>query len=675
MCLLGSIFNLFGLARYGLCVSPDLALIWLRSGSNALILASYVSIPMSLAWLLRRRRDRTHPVVACLFVTFFLAEAALHGLSIMMPWVPDRGWDGLATAVTAVISVATAATLWILAPRLASMLSPAQLTNLNTELSSTISKQKATLHKLLGIEQKLRNSNSRLEKNVGKYAADLRISNARLLDLFAKRVATQALLAKSEAEYRASFEAGIGKVQMEPLTGRLLRVNGAFAGIVGYVAKELIGRDIWNFVHPDDRAAAVGAFNKLLAGETGACMIEARYLRGDGVLAWVQMSATVVLDPAVGLPRLALAEIENIDLRRGAQAALRASDILLRVALECGPSGVWVFDVHNGLFWTDPRASAMTGGTVPAETWLALAGSEYAAWAKRIHPADRDQREAQLQSLFSGRAERVVTEYRVRNGQGGWSVLSNRCVVMEHDAATGLPARAAGAVTDVTGRAAALTEARTARENLEQDLQKRGAVLAQRHLLLREVYHRMNDTLEIADRLFAASSQVTDGDLREALSDQRGRICALGFVHGELMTPVDVETFDVAPFLHELSDAIVANTLHREVAVEVDADHLEVVLAHVIPLGLLVTELLNNCLRHAAATGTGRIYIGMKAGAGMEMTLIVSADRVASGPAERPSAFMAGLETRFVRDLVSQLRAELDVRIENGLTIEVAIAS
>jgi hypothetical protein len=38
----------------------------------------------------------------------------------------------------------------------------------------------------------------------------------------------------------------------------------------------------------------------------------------------------------------------------------------------------------------DHRSSAMTSGVLPAETWLALTGAEYAAWVKRNQSQIRD---------------------------------------------------------------------------------------------------------------------------------------------------------------------------------------------------------------------------------------------------------------------------------------------
>ena len=420
MSLLGTIFDPSGLTPHGFCLTWAPGLIWLHAGSDALTTLAYVSIPVSLFWLLWRRRDRTYRWIGYLFVVFILACATTHGLAILTLWVPAYGLEGLAKAFTAVMSITTAATLWIAAPRLAAMLSPVELTNLNTNLAKTVIKQEATVRELRDREATLRGSISQLEVKLAGHVAQARASEAQLVEVAAEQVVTQALLAKSEAEYHASFEtATVGKVQVEPLSGHLLRVNAAFAGMLGYQPNDLVGREVWDLVYPDDRAAARARFSQLLAREIVNWVMEKRLVRRDGVALWVRMSATVVLDPSLGLPRLALLEVEDLDMRRDIQAALRATEARLRLALETAQIGVWEFDIRNGLCWTDHRSSRVTGGAVPAETWVALSSAPYAAWVKRIHPDDRDRRERQLQTVFSGSANAVQIEYRALGPGGG----------------------------------------------------------------------------------------------------------------------------------------------------------------------------------------------------------------------------------------------------------------
>jgi PAS domain-containing protein len=70
------------------------------------------------------------------------------------------------------------------------------------------------------------------------------------------------LLRESEATFRAMFDvSSVGKVEVEPESGRLLRVNAAMCTFVGYSEAELITRTVYDITHPDDRDLTANRFD------------------------------------------------------------------------------------------------------------------------------------------------------------------------------------------------------------------------------------------------------------------------------------------------------------------------------------------------------------------------------------------------------------------------------
>jgi two-component sensor histidine kinase len=166
-------------------------------------------------------------------------------------------------------------------------------------------------------------------------------------------------------------------------------------------------------------------------------------------------------------------------------------------------------------------------------------------------------------------------------------------------------------------------EERTA--ELARVVEEQKATLAQRDLLLREVYHRVKNNLQMVDGLLVMQSrQITDPDARKALRGLRDRIFALGLVHQQLMSSSDLKTFDIAPFLSELSSNIVDGGAGGEVALSVEAIPLDVGLDFAIPLGLLVNELVTNSLKHAFPDGGGEIEVNLSRADGGELLLVVA---------------------------------------------------
>ncbi|MES2724706.1 MAG: PAS domain-containing sensor histidine kinase, partial [Pseudomonadota bacterium] len=189
--------------------------------ADVLIGLSYFSIPLAIAAFVRRRPDLQYGWVAYLFVAFIVACGTTHLMAILTLWVPAYGIEGLIKIATAILSIATAAILWPLIPRAAALPSVAQLEQLNLRLRES--------------EAETRLANLELERRVAERTSQLERANAQLTEALAERSQAQQALARNEAEYRASFEAAaVGKIQTDPLTGKYIRVNRAFAHMLGY---------------------------------------------------------------------------------------------------------------------------------------------------------------------------------------------------------------------------------------------------------------------------------------------------------------------------------------------------------------------------------------------------------------------------------------------------------
>lgn len=211
-------------------------------------------------------------------------------------------------------------------------------------------------------------------------------------------------------------------------------------------------------------------------------------------------------------------------------------------------------------------------------------------------------------------------------------------------------------------------EERTA--ELGRVVEEQKATLAQRDLLLREVYHRVKNNLQMVDGLLVMQSrQMTDPDARKALRGLRDRIFALGLVHQQLMSSSDLKTFDVAPFLGELSSNIVDGEAGGGVALSVEAIPLDVGLDFAIPLGLLVNELVTNSLKHAFPDGGGEIAVKLsRAGDGELLLVVADNGKGYEGEPPRPDGSNVALGATIIKGLVAQMQGTIMVESKLGLT-------
>ena len=215
---------------------------------------------------------------------------------------------------------------------------------------------------------------------------------------------------------------------------------------------------------------------------------------------------------------------------------------------------------------------------------------------------------------------------------------------------------------------------REANADLERRVAERTAeltaALAQRDLLLREVYHRVKNNLQMVDSLLVLQTrQLADPEAKKALRGLQDRIYALGLVHQQLMGSDDLKTFDIAPFLSELSNNIVHGGGANDVDLSVKAIPLDVGLDFAIPLGLLVNELVTNSLKHAFPDGRGEIDVSLSRAENGGLLLVVAdnGQGYSRGEAGAPAARMA-LGSTIIEGLVAQLEGTIMVQSRQGET-------
>ncbi len=130
--------------------------------------------------------------------------------------------------------------------------------------------------------------------------------------------ASEAALRESEERFRRAFEdSGIGKL-LTGLDGRLLRVNRAFAAMLGYTVEELQTMDFTTATHPDDVAANREVLARMETGTEGSARFEKRYLHRNGSVVWADLSLVLLRD-AAGRPYHFVADVQVITDRKRAE--------------------------------------------------------------------------------------------------------------------------------------------------------------------------------------------------------------------------------------------------------------------------------------------------------------------------------------------------------------------
>ena len=194
--------------------------------------------------------------------------------------------------------------------------------------------------------------------------------------------------------------------------------------------------------------------------------------------------------------------------------------------------------------------------------------------------------------------------------------------------------------------------------------------LASRELLLREADHRIKNSLQmVASLLQLQRSRLTDAAAAGALDDAISRVRTIAEAHRALQQSVDMRSIGLDQMLSDLCAH--AGRLNPAVVVECQvAEPIGFDTERAIPLGLIVSELLTNALRHAYPAGAeGRVEAHV-ALVGAELVLTVTDFGVGIAPAAEDGT---SLGNNIVRALARQLGATLDMRSEPGLGTRVKV--
>jgi PAS domain S-box-containing protein len=140
--LLRQLFGPGDFMPHGYCYLWNPGLVWLNVISDSLIAVSYFSIPFTLLWFVRKRRDLPFGFVFVLFGTFIVACGSTHVMEVWNLWHSEYWLAGFLKAVTAIASIATAIVIARLLPQALDMPSASEWRSANVALQNEIQERR-----------------------------------------------------------------------------------------------------------------------------------------------------------------------------------------------------------------------------------------------------------------------------------------------------------------------------------------------------------------------------------------------------------------------------------------------------------------------------------------------------------------------------------------------------
>jgi len=183
----------------------------------------------------------------------------------------------------------------------------------------------------------------------------------------------------------------------------------------------------------------------------------------------------------------------------------------------------------------------------------------------------------------------------------------------------------------------------------------------QKELLLREVNHRVKNSLQlVASLLSMQRSQIRDPETRRHFEDAAQRIATVARVHQRLYRDEHIDRVALDEFLEELCADLLAVAPAGKIDMKCSADPCTLSTERIIPVAIIINELILNAFKHSfPGDRSGTIRLECREQSGF-VTVSVFDDGVAL-PADFQVAARGGLGMRIITGLVKQLRATFEI--------------
>lgn len=226
-------------------------------------------------------------------------------------------------------------------------------------------------------------------------------------------------------------------------------------------------------------------------------------------------------------------------------------------------------------------------------------------------PADRpDEVPAIMNRLTKG--ERIRHYETIRRRKDGSTVQISLTVspVMDMD----------GKVIAASAIARDITASKNSEEEKSRLIQELTTLLAQKNVLIQEVYHRVKNNLQVISSLLelrARSLPDISQPAAAVLEDTISRIRAMALVHEKLYKTGNLDKLDFTVYLHNLGQQLFQSyAAEKRIELRITGQPCYFPIERAVPLGLIFSELLTNALKYAYPSGEGVIEVDFQTYAG-----------------------------------------------------------
>ena len=190
---------------------------------------------------------------------------------------------------------------------------------------------------------------------------------------------------------------------------------------------------------------------------------------------------------------------------------------------------------------------------------------------------------------------------------------------------------------------------------------EREKLLAEKELLMREVHHRVANSLQLVSAFVYMQARTVEGeDAKAALDDTQRRIAAIAQVHRRLYTGAWVNQVDMADYLRGLLRELEEtwSTPEGPRSIKLSAEPLALGTDKAVAIGVIVNELVSNACKYAYASNVpGEVRVVLRTEG---ETFLLSVEDDGCGLPPDGDIKGTGLGSKLVGAMATTLKAKVE---------------
>ena len=454
-------------------------------------------------------------------------------------------------------------------------------------------------------------------------------------------------LKENENKYRKIFNNEFDMIHLNiiknGIPGKFIDVNNVGIERLGYTYDEFLNMTPMDIIAHEKRSEIQkNAFNIF---EKGYLEFDIIQQAKNGKKIPVEVKSTLI---GLNEEKVVLSISRDITESKRAEKTLQESEKKYRDLAELLPQTIFETDLNGNITFVNHIGHQIFGYT-PEELNKGI------NMIQILVPEDRARAMKNNQRILNGEKLPFGEFIALKKDGTTFPIIVNTNLIIQEDKIIGLR----GILVDIS--------------ELKDAENKIKASLKDKEVLLREIHHRVKNNMQIISSLLNLQiDYLNDEDAVDVLKESQNRVKSMAMIHEKLYLSTDLTKINFVDYIQSL----ISNLFY---SYNVKEDHIKPILKiedvnlnieTAIPCGLIITELISNCLKYAFPNQMkGKIIISLKQ-VEDKFELIIS-DNGIGLPENININKIKTLGILLVKSLTEQIDGKISIQRKNGTQFKI----